>query len=361
MHTIENSFATPPEGRGQHNGGLREAILSTLLYYDIFAYPLTESELDVLLHREARGVLTDALHTAVRTGEVYTDGAYYGMTRDIEANVRRRHSMERYARRHWIAARIMTHVIKRCPFVRAVMITGTLSKNLSAPALDIDYFIVTDPGRLWIARSFLTVFKKLFLFNSRKYFCLNYFVATDALAIPDRNVFTATEIAHVKVLHGAEWYRTFVAANAWLGHFLPRWSAENMPQVPSNDRRSILARLAELPFLGDAGARLDLRLMRGWAKMWKRRYPELSDEKRNTLFRVDRSVSRAHGPDFQTRILSAYEERCARHSVSAAAPLSEESVVFAADHTRPTSAPELRHSGIQDAGFDPYVLPLGSA
>ena len=50
-------------------------------------------------------------------------------------------------------------------------------------------------------------------------------------------------------------------------------------------------------------------------KVWQRRYPELTDAKRDALFRVRKNVSKAHGPDFETRILNAYKHKCIEFGV----------------------------------------------
>src|SRR3972149_5244541 len=132
---------------------IRDNILKTLLYYDIFSHPLNGDEIFTFLPENSVA----------------------------KENVYKRLYKEQYSRKMWKAAWIATHVIKLFPFVRAVMVTGSLSKNSSDKSSDLDFMIITAPGRLWIARTLLMLFKKIFLFNSYKYFCINYFVTTDNL------------------------------------------------------------------------------------------------------------------------------------------------------------------------------------
>lgn len=305
-----------------HGTPLGAHAVSTLLYYDIFRYPLKASEVFAFLpvNSVTEERVRAELESLARLGTVFEQSGYYSVDTAVESAVERRRRMERYARRHWRAARLAMHVIKRCPFVRCVLVTGTLSKNISAPELDIDFFIVTAPGRLWIARTLLILFKKLFLFNSRKYFCLNYFVSEDALEIPDKNVFTATEIAHTKVLYNSSMHRRFLEANAWTRTFFPNLRPEHLPTVRASERRSLFARACELLFRGRAGDRIDDRLMRFWQGVWDRRYPELPPEKRDELFRVRKTCSKAHGPDFNTRIMRAYELRRAEFRLAHLTP-----------------------------------------
>jgi len=300
-----------------------DRIQRTLRYYDIFQYPLSERE----VHTFSPGSCTlettrNALQQECRKRAVFESHGYFSIRMNVRELVTRRKRMERYAQRHWVVARIMTHIIKRCPFVSCVLITGTLSKNLSAPDLDIDYFIITKPDRLWIARSLLTLFKKLVLLDSKKYFCLNYFISEDALEIEDKNIFTATEIVYTKVLYNATLHQRFLAHNTWIAGLFPNWTFTDMLRVPTNDRMSFLRKLFELPFSGRFGTLCDNWLMNYWSRVWKRRYASLDDAKRDALFRVRKTCSKAHPPDFQTRILDAYQQRLERCDVEL--PTNEE-------------------------------------
>src|SRR4029453_17664939 len=90
---------------------------------------------------------------------------------------RRREQEERAASR-MNKARRMSRFIGSFPFVRGVMLSGSIDKGVLDEDGDIDYFIITSPGRLWVARTLLILYKKIFLLNSRRDFCVNYFVDT---------------------------------------------------------------------------------------------------------------------------------------------------------------------------------------
>ena len=89
---------------------------------------------------------------------------------------------------------------------------------------DLDFFIITAPKRLWIARTLLVMYKRFFLFNSHKYFCVNYFVDEDHLEIEEKNLFTATELATVIPLYGQVHYTNLLKANPWLKRFFPNYT-----------------------------------------------------------------------------------------------------------------------------------------
>jgi hypothetical protein len=295
---------------------VKENILRTLLYYDIFSHPLKPEEIYIFLPNnsvpepEILGMIKrfsaeSDNHFAEKNGFIYV--------KPNDHFVERRLTKERLARRMWLAARIMTHIIKRFPFVRAVFITGSLSKNSSDKISDIDYMIVTSKNRLWIARTLLILFKKIFLLNSYKYFCLNYFITEDNLEIPFKNVFTATEVAYIKATFNTDIMNSFVMANKWIKEYFPNYKILD-PYLHSsgfkvNNRKSIVQKLIEILFSGSLGNKLDNYFLEKTSLHWNRKYSSLEDGDRKLLFRTERNVSTAHPGDMQRLILKKYNEK----------------------------------------------------
>jgi hypothetical protein len=295
---------------------VKKNILRTLLYYDIFSHPLKPEEIHIFLAENSvprskiLGMIDnfsseEECHFAKKDGFVYVkpNEHYIGL----------RISKENYSRRMWRAARVMTHIIKRFPFVRAVFISGSLSKNSSDKISDIDYMIVTSRGRLWIARTLLILFKKIFLLNSYKYFCLNYFITEDNLEIPFKNVFTATEVAYIKATFNTDMMHDFVMTNIWIKDYFPNYKFLD-PYLHTagfkvNNRRSILQRVLELLFSGRWGDKLDNYLLEKTSRHWKKKYSLLNENDRKLLYRTERNVSTVHPGDMQKTILNKYNER----------------------------------------------------
>ena len=88
-------------------------------------------------------------------------------------NIETRIKREERAMKMWKITRYVVHVIKRFPFVRSIMVTGSLSKNCCTKDSDLDFMVITKKDRLWISKTLLMLFKKIFLLNSYKYFCIN--------------------------------------------------------------------------------------------------------------------------------------------------------------------------------------------
>ena len=295
---------------------VKKNILRTLLYYDIFSHPLKPEEIFIFLPKntvpksDVLGMI-EIFSSQKECAFTQKNGFIY--VKPNEHYISRRISKENYSRKMWRAARVMTHIIKRFPFVRAVFISGSLSKNSSEKISDIDYMVVTSRGRLWIARTLLILFKKIFLLNSYKFFCLNYFVTEDNLEIPFKNVFTATEVAYIKSTFNTDMMHNFVMANKWIKDYFPNYKFLD-PYLHStgfkvNNRRSIIQRMLELLFSGKWGDKLDNKLLEKTSRHWRKKYSSLDENDRKLLFRTERNVSTTHPGDMQRTILNKYNEK----------------------------------------------------
>ena len=293
-------------------------IIRTLLYYEIFEHPLTADELFYLLPRNSitKASFLLILGQLSGTGPIrFQDGFYSLQQNDADlAGLRLRR--ERLARRRLLVARFMAHLIKRFPFVRGVFISGDLSKGVANPKSDIDYVVVTAPGRLWICRTLLVAFKKIALLNSKKYFCLNYYLDTAHLLLDDHNYFTATEVAHLKPLFNSSLYLRYMNANSWIKSFFPNYRIFALQHLRANDRKSVLQSLLELPFKRSWADRLDARLMEFMKRTWKSRYPEFDDATRERIFRCNISESRAYVGNFSEKVLGIYRRKLESRSLS---------------------------------------------
>ncbi len=291
---------------------LHTQILRTLLYYDIWQYPLTAKELYTFL--PANPITFDEFGLKLRAdgpgdSVLIEQGHYFVKGRPVDV-VGLRKQRERHARLLWHAARISTHIIKRFPFVRGIFVSGDLSKNATTSKSDVDFFIITDPNRLWIARTLLILFKKVFLFNSKKFFCLNYFVASDHLMLDERNIYTASEVAHLRPLYNSGLFTEYLRANKWIVDFFPNFEPENISyRQKTNNRQSAVQRILEVAFQLLPLDRLDEYLLRKMKAVWAKRYPDYDDATRNRIFRCTKHESRAYGGNFEDKVLTLYEQR----------------------------------------------------
>ncbi|MEM7038310.1 MAG: nucleotidyltransferase domain-containing protein, partial [Bacteroidota bacterium] len=169
---------------------------------------------------------------------------------------------------------------------------------------------VTQPGRLWIARTLLILYKKVFLFNSRRNFCVNYFVDTDHLLITDRNIFTATELAFLLPAYSAETYLEFRNSNDWVRQFYPHFPPRATEDTrPTN--RNVFRRFGEWILGGRLGERIDTWCLKRTLRRWKKKFSDFDDAKFDVTLRSRKYVSKHHPSDFQARVTNALRDKIA--------------------------------------------------
>jgi hypothetical protein len=134
-------------------------VLKTILYFDVFSYPLKEEEI-VLLSRDNNNDLQtlSALKELHKQGIVKNKDDFYYI--EDSSKIERRKKGNILAEKRLKTAMRYSRIMSWFPYVRAIMLSGSISKGYMGENDDIDYFIVTQPGRLWITRTFLTLFKK---------------------------------------------------------------------------------------------------------------------------------------------------------------------------------------------------------
>ena len=285
------------------------AILHALLYFEVFSYPLTVEE--VFRFSDCAGATIDEVREKLedleRKGLVFQFGHFY-QTQNNPAWEVRRLECNRRADRHLPIARHRARLIGGFPFIRGVFVSGSLSKHCMSADSDIDFFLVTEPGRLWLARTMLVFFKKIFLLNSHKYFCVNYFVDTSHLEIQEKNRFTATETVTLLPMYGQEWYAAFCAANGWAWEQYPNAAPRPAEGVPQHSR-PFLKRLLEWILNGKMGDWLDSRFMRLTVGFWKKKFKHFDLDAFNIALKSRRYVSKHHPLHFQEKVLTTFERR----------------------------------------------------
>jgi hypothetical protein len=331
---------------------LKLAIIRCLAYFDVFSYPLTAEEIFRYMQTDVHSAdsLTSYLTDLEHRGLTQQNSGYYVLAdRDSEKMVNRRIKGEKAARKYLPLAKFIARFIGLFPFVSSVFISGTLAKNYMDRNTDIDFFIITQPGHLWTARLLLTIFKKTVLLNSYKFFCINYFVDTRHLTIPDQNLFTATELVSLIPVYNQNICNEFFKANQWVHNVLPNhpFSVEhnldnsfnssgsnkvfaNFETVMSgnNEKGEPKSRIefvskelstdnlhAESKKVHDRfrrpvsllGSKLEKFSYRMFQRNIASKYGHLDAEKRNLTFRSTPHVSKHHPNDYQNFVLQKME------------------------------------------------------
>ena len=300
---------------------IEAAILETVLYSDLFDYPLTRNEIAHYLIRvkadvETIRVCLDA--PRYLNGHLkQVDG--YIVARQRESIVARRRARQSSSARIWIRARRFARILAVLPFMRMVAVTGALAMENSAAGDDIDVLIVTARGRVWTARLFavgLVFAGKLF----GDTLCPNYVITEDALAIETRDLFTAHEFAQMAPLVGLDVYDRLRQANAWVYEYMPNAYSPMREDlgVRSGPIGRAVKRIGEGLLSGRLGDALENWEMRRKQRKFRPKITAAS----NAI--LDRDHVKGHFNDYGAPVMHLYAERLEQFKLAAAEQMKHE-------------------------------------
>lgn len=289
------------------------SILKALIYFDIFNYPLTRREIILFMDEIFRpNQIEESFQFLVDEKMIFPIGEYYSLSCDISLAQRRKKGNEKAAKQINIAKKI-ARLLSRFPYVRAVAVSGSLSKNFADDHSDIDFFIITKANRLWIARTLMHFFKKLtYVIGKQHWFCMNYYVDETALEIQEKNIYTATEVITVLQLYGEEVFKNFGKSNEWAFGYYPAYSSDF--GKPKKIKNGIIKSTLEFLFNNRMGDRLDSLLMKITATRWKRKTESFKKNKKGLLLAMDagKHFSKANPSNFQRQVLQRYRDNLHR-------------------------------------------------
>jgi len=276
--------------------------LRTVAYSDVFDFPLRLEEIHRYLAgtRATFGQVREAVERLVPGRLFFADGlvGLAGRRELIAVRLRR----ESAARASWPRAVAYGRRIAGLPFVKMVAITGSLAVGNMASAGDADYLIVTESGRVWLARALVIQLVRAARLRGAD-LCPNFLLSESALSLEERNLYIARELTQMVPVAGATIYRDLRSANSWTAELLLTASGPPRPLDPAADRPARLRSLAEAALRSRIGA-----LLERWEM--NRKISELTrsnaDEPEVKLS-AERCQGHAHGHG--RRVLSAYAER----------------------------------------------------
>jgi predicted nucleotidyltransferase len=308
----------------------RESVLKALAYFDIFHYPLTEEEIGSFLDRQsAKNELATLLTSLVADKIIFLHNGVYSLQDNPLLSYRRYQGNQR-AETMLLKAQRIGRFLYQFPFVRAVGVSGSLSKNYADEKADIDFFIITKTNRLWIARTLMHLFKKLtFLTGRQRLYCMNYYIDEEALQLADQNIFTAIEIKTVVPVAGEDTMNVFFKMNNWADTWLP--ACGQQLQKEKDKRTGLLKLMMEGLLNNKVGDKIDDLFFRLTSTRWKRK--ERNGKRNEKGIRMglltDKHFAKSNPGDFQEKVLSLYRQRVdAINMLSTAAELTVSSATL---------------------------------
>jgi predicted nucleotidyltransferase len=274
--------------------------LKTILYFSIFRYPL---KIDEIHSYTNYGNLTDTsneLEHLINQKILTKVDEFYVYGSDLDSVIKRMRG-NMYAKKVMVKAHQKARFIAKFPYVEAVGVSGSLSKGYYDNKSDIDFFVITKPHKLWICRTLLMLYKKIFLLNSRKYFCVNYFISSNQMEIEEKNRFTATEMKTLIPLQGKAAFEKFYNSNRWVNDYFSKFEPEI--NTIRNTRKTALSKGIEFVFNTKIGTITDYLFRAVTLKKWKIKFRYMPEEDFKIALKTTKNVSKHHPSNFQKKVI----------------------------------------------------------
>ena len=210
------------------------AILATIAYFDIFDFALTPEEIFSFLWKD-KVELVDcygSLHRLTNNQTLETKDSFYFLP-GRSSTVRRRQESVMPTEERLRRAKFGARLISWLPFVRAVFVCNSVAAEMAGEKSDIDFFVVTGAGRLWLARFCTNIILKIFRLrtnaeHSAGHICLSFFASENNLnlapwRVASDDVYLAIWLRQLYPLYdpGQKILRKIQTENAWVMEFLP--------------------------------------------------------------------------------------------------------------------------------------------
>lgn len=292
---------------------MEKAILKTLSYADIFDYPLKAWEIHKWLIGK-KMTLKQVEKTLKRKGlesRIKNQGDFYFL-KERKGLVKKRLQREKDSAKLMRQAVWVANILKVIPTIKLIGVSGNLAMENATTKDDIDFFIVTRKGKLWVSR-LATLILLNFLGKRRSRddknvsgkICVNLLLEEDQLIQKFKDLYTAHEILQMKLLwQRDEVYSKFLEDNEWVFKFLPNWTS-SVKKLKVQDSKSKVKKEEESYYRGNV-----IDGMEYFVRVLQLRYMGLPTGKE----RVSETALYFHPNDYREKILKSYRETIAKIS-----------------------------------------------
>ncbi len=274
--------------------------LKTILYFSIFRYPLKIEEIHSYTNNSDIKETSIELQHLIDEKILVKIDDFYVYANDIESVTKRlRGNLQ--AKKALIKAKERARFISKFPYVEGVGVSGSLSKGYYDSDSDIDFFIITTPNKLWICRTLLMLYKKMFLMNSRKYFCVNYFISANHMEIEEQNRFTATELKTMIPMQGAAVFEKFYHYNSWVSDYFSKFNPDllNVQEI----KNPFITNAIEFFLDNKIGCFIDAVFKKITLKKWRSKFHFMNSDDFNIALKSTKNISKHHPSNFQKKVI----------------------------------------------------------
>lgn len=288
---------------------LQRSILKTLVYADVFDYPLTFDQIWRFLISNKK-VEKEKLREKMKSFSKWVsfENGFYCLKKRTLIIQKKRNKYFYNEKKIKIARKISSY-IKFFPTILLIGISGGLAMRNAKNNDDIDFFIITKKNTIWITRFILIIFlgilgvrrKRADIKVSNKV-CLNMFMDETALKLPKnkQNLYTAHEVLQMQpIFEKKDIYNFFLAANIWTKKFLPNGINDTI--VLRKNKKNNEKKLADILFLF-------FEILAKRVQLWYMK------KNRTTEIVSDKFLA-FHPFDYKNKILTLYKERLNQYRI----------------------------------------------
>ncbi|MEK7159943.1 MAG: hypothetical protein AAB702_00480 [Patescibacteria group bacterium] len=211
-------------------GSNEKSILKTLLYADIFNFPLKKNQIWKFLISDKKVSKKSLFKNTLKLNKFveFKNGYFFIKGKSKLINLRKKREKE--SLKKLLKAKAIINKISFIPTLKLIGISGALSMKNSDKNDDIDLFVISKKGFAWTTRFTLVLI--LILLRSYRHknsqsftdkICLNMIVDEDNIVFKknNQNLYTAHEIVQlIPVLDRDSTYEKFIAKNSWVKKYL---------------------------------------------------------------------------------------------------------------------------------------------
>lgn len=229
-----------------------QSILKTVLYSDIFDYPLSKDQLWQFLisSKKIQEKDFEKVLDNLKKPVAFKNGWYYILGR--EEVLKKRERREEVGRKKLLTAKKIARLLSFVPLVKFIGVSGGLSMSNTEKEDDIDIFVIAKGNNIWLTRFSLVLFLKLLGKHRSRLdkkvedkICLNMIMDERFLSLEKerRSLYAAHEIAQLTPLYNREHtYEIFVNNNSWVLKFMPNtFSIMSTKELKVKNKKQLFA------------------------------------------------------------------------------------------------------------------------
>jgi hypothetical protein len=297
---------------------LKQAVIKTLAFFDLYNRPLTIMELYTFLWMYKCNMNNVSQHLKRISGVVEKNDFY---VLDDQIDTIKQHTQRKKRElKQWELVSKYIPRLRWIPYIKMIAVCNSLAMQTSETKSDIDLFIIIKNKRLWTTRLCITIF--IHLLGIRRYknkihnrFCLSFFITDQSLdlspiALKNGDVYFYYWLATLIPIIDRNTYETFWDKNKNFIHgALPNVKRQEVQQV-------IVPRVTkflEFLFRGFIGDMVELIIRLFLKKRAEKKKAKINHKKANII--ISDTILKFHNVDTRSDIQKKWCDRIDQISI----------------------------------------------